>query len=214
MSVLVPTVLADNEDTYKQQIERLYGFPSRVHIDIADGEFAPTFTISAAQVWWPQEWEIDIHAMVARPSEHVQALIDLKPNLIIFHAEVKEDLLPTIKLVQQAGIKAGVALLKTTVPQTVAPIIEAVDHVMIFSGDLGKYGGKASMMQLEKVRLVRAIRRDLEIGWDGGAAIENAYSLAHGGVDVINAGGAIQKAADPKAAYEAMVREMDKQGAI
>lgn len=214
MSVVVPTVLADSDDAYKAQIERLYGFPDRVHIDVADGEFAPTFTIGASQLWWPQEWKIDIHAMVARPSEHVQALIDLRPNLIIFHAEVEEDLLPTLERVKQAGIKAGVALLKTTVPEKVSPLIEAADHVMIFSGDLGKYGGKASMMQLEKVRLVRAIRRDLEIGWDGGAAIENAYSLAHGGVDVINAGGAIQKAEDPKAAYEALIRETNKQGAI
>lgn len=214
MSVIVPTVLAENDDAYRAQIERLYGFPTRVHIDIADGEFAPTFTVSAAQIWWPQEWQIDIHAMVARPSEHVQALIELKPQLIIFHAEVEEDLLPTLQLVKRAGIKAGIALLKTTVPQTVAPLIEAADHIMIFSGDLGKYGGKASMMQLEKVRLIRAIRRDLEIGWDGGASIDNAYSLAHGGIDVINAGGAIQKASDPKAAYEALVRETNKQGVI
>ena len=36
---------------------------------------------------------------------------------------------------------------------TVKDLIEKSDHVLIFSGDLGHYGGKASLMQLEKIRL-------------------------------------------------------------
>ncbi len=54
-----------------------------------------------------------------------------------------------------------------------------------FSGDLGHYGGKASLMQLEKVRLIRSIHPEVEIGWDGGASMENILSLAQGGMSVI-----------------------------
>lgn len=32
--------------------------------------------------------------------------------------------------------------MKPTVPTTVADALMVADHVMIFSGDLGKYGGK------------------------------------------------------------------------
>jgi pentose-5-phosphate-3-epimerase len=69
-------------------------------------------------------------------------------------------------------------------------------------------------MQLEKVRLVRMIRQDVEIGWDGGANIENAYSLAQGGIDVLNVGGTIAKADDPQATYTALVNEINKHGVI
>jgi pentose-5-phosphate-3-epimerase len=85
---------------------------------------------------------------------------------------------------------------------------------MIFSGDLGKQGGTASLMQLEKVRLIRAIRQDVEIGWDGGVNIENAYSLAQGGVDVLNVGSTIANAPDPKSVYATLVSEINKHGVI
>lgn len=212
--VIAPAVLAENPDDYKSQIEKIHKFTERVHIDIADGEFAPTFTINAAQAWWPQGWLVDIHAMVARPSEHLETLIGLKPNLIIFHAEAKEELVPIMQHVKKFGIKAGVALLRSTVPSTVKDLIEEADHVMIFSGDLGKYGGTANMMQLEKVRLIRAIRTDVEIGWDGGVTVENAYSLAQGGINVLNVGKTIASSDDPETVYATLVNEINKHGII
>jgi ribulose-phosphate 3-epimerase len=214
MSVIAPALLCENPDDYKALVERINPFAERVHIDISDGEFAPTFTINAAQIWWPQEWIVDIHAMVARPSEHLETLISLKPNMIVFHVEVSEDIVPILEHVKKFGIKAGIALLRTTVPSTVAAAIQAADHVMIFSGELGKYGGTASLMQLEKVRLIRNIRQDVEIGWDGGVNIENAYSLAQGGVDVLNVGATLAKAQDPETTYATLVNEINKHGII
>ena len=60
-------------------------------------------------------------------------------------------------------------------PNTVKDVISAVDHVLVFSGDLGHYGGKASLMQLEKVCLIRSIHPSVEVGWDGGATLENVF---------------------------------------
>lgn len=214
MSTVAPAILSEGPDDYKLQIERMHGFAERAHIDICDGEFAPTFTIGAAQVWWPQEWTVDIHAMVARPSEHLETLIALKPSMIIFHAEVQEDVVAILQHVKKFGIKAGLALLRPTVPSVVAGAIRVADHVMIFSGDLGKYGGTASLMQLEKVRLIKAIRPDVEIGWDGGVNVENAYSLAQGGIDVLNVGSTLAQAEDPKAVYDTLVSEINKHGII
>lgn len=214
MSVIAPAITVETPDEYKAQIENIHSFAERVHIDISDGEFAPSFLIGAAQVWWPQGWTVDIHAMVARPSDHLETLISLKPNMIIFHAETQEDIVPILQRVKAAGIKAGIALLKSTVPNTITSAIETADHVMIFSGELGKHGGTASLMQLEKVRLIRAIRQDVEIGWDGGVNIENAYSIAQGGVDVLNVGGTIATAADPQSVYATLVSEINKHGVI
>jgi ribulose-phosphate 3-epimerase len=214
MSVIAPAILSDSPEDYKLQVERLHEFADRVHIDIADGEFAPTFTINAAQVWWPQEWTVDIHAMVARPSDHLETLVSLKPDMIIFHAEVSEDVVPVLQHLKKFGIKAGLALLRSTVPSTVAAAIQEADHVMIFSGELGKYGGTASLMQLEKIRLIRAIKPDVEIGWDGGVTAENAYTVSQGGVDVLNVGATLAKSDDPKSAYDTLVSEINKHGII
>lgn len=214
MSVIVPAILAENIDDYKTQIERLHGITERFHIDISDGEFAPTFTIGAAQIWWPQEWQIDIHAMVARPSDHMETLLALKPEMLIFHAEVEEDIAAVLEQVKRSGIKAGISLMRSTVPSNVEAAIKAADHVMIFSGDLGKYGGTANMMQLEKVRLIQKIAPDVEIGWDGGVNTDNAYSLSNGGVDVLNAGQTIASAEDPAGVYAKLVDEINKHGNI
>ena len=214
MSVIVPTVLAATPEEYKASLERVHTFAKRVHVDFSDGSLAPTPTVDISQIWWPQDWQIDIHAMVADPTQCVDALIALKPTTIIFHAEVKSDLLTVMQKVKASGIRAGIAIMRTTVPADIAPLISAADHVMIFSGDLGKYGGTASLMQLEKVRLVRNISASAEIGWDGGITAENTFSLAQGGVDVMYVGSAIQKAADPKVAYDNLLKEVNRQGVM
>ena len=214
MSVIAPAILAENPTAYKEQADRITGFAERVHIDLTDGEFAPAFTVGVADLWAPAGWTVDIHLMAHSLNEYLPKLIALRPNLIIVHAEAKDDALSAINQVKQAGIKAGVALLKPTVPRTVAEMIQAADHVLIFSGELGRMGGTASLMQLEKIRLVKGINPNAEIGWDGGVMIDNAYSLVQGGVDVLNVGAAIQKAGDPAAVFAKLQQEIKKTGVL
>jgi ribulose-phosphate 3-epimerase len=214
MSVIAPAVLAETPESYKTMIEKIQPFAQRVHIDICDGEFAPTTTVKSNEVWWPQEWQVDVHAMVAHPEQHIQTLVALKPHMVIFHAEINVNMIQVIQYLKQFGIKAGVALQRSTVPATVKDVLEVADHAMIFSGDLGHYGGTASLMQLEKVRLIKSINSGLEIGWDGGVNIENAYGLAQNGVDVLNVGGAIQNADDAQKAYATLVSEINKHGVL
>ncbi len=214
MSVVAPCITTETIEQYQAMLQKVAPFAKRVHIDISDGEFAPKFLLPENQLSWPATWEVDIHAMVMRPQEHLAALINLKPRLIIFHVETGINMMPIFEQIKQAGIKAGAALLKPTVPSTISDIIKAVDHVMIFSGDLGFYGGKASLMQLEKVRLVKAINPSVEIGWDGGVNVDNAYTLTQGGVDVLNSGGFIANADDPALAYNELMKEISKHGVI
>lgn len=214
MSVIVPCITVEVPDDYTAAVERLKPFAPRVHIDVSDGEFTPNFLISETKIWWPKEWQVDIHAMVARPADHVDKLIELKPSLIIFHIETGTDIMPVLQKVRAAGIKVGVALLKSTVPATIIDVIKFVDHVLVFSGDLGKYGGVASLMQLEKVRLIKSINPNVEIGWDGGVNKDNAFTLKSGGVDVLNTGGAIANSDDPARTYAELTKEINKVGVI
>lgn len=211
---IAPAITEENIEQYKERIEQIMPFARRVHVDVADGEFTPNFLLSENDIYWPAEWRVDIHAMLARPSQHVQQMVAKKPYLIIFHAEATEDLTQIIQYVRSQGVRAGIALLKTTVPASVQQYIEMVDHVMIFSGTLGQHGGEASMMQLEKVRLVQEIRPNIEIGWDGGVTVDNAFSLVRGGVNVLNVGGTIAKSADAATTYQQLVNETNKHGVI
>src|SRR5690606_36219400 len=95
----------------------------------------------------------------------------------------------------------GVALLKDTPASAIEPYIDQIEHVLVFSGDLGYYGGKADLALLSKVTELKKMKPSLEIGWDGGINDHNASELVKGGVDVLNVGGFIQKATDPEDAY-------------
>lgn len=209
-AVITPAILAENAAQYKEQVDRITGFAERVHIDISDGEFAPILTVSIPELWAPEGWMVDIHAMVDKLDEYIPKLIALRPNMIIVHAEAKGDVQTTLTQIRQAGINAGLALLRSTVPRTVEEMIKLADHVMIFSGELGRFGGNASLMQLEKIRLIKSINPGVEIGWDGGVSIDNAYSLVQGGVNVLNVGGVIQKASDPHAIFSKLQQEISK----
>lgn len=214
MSIIAPCITVETEEQYKAAVDKFTPFAQRVQVDVSDGEFAPVFLLAPDKLWWPQNWIVDIHAMVAHPIDYVDSLIALKPHLIIFHAETDNNLITALEKVKKYGIKTGLALLKTTVPNTVADVIRKVDHVLVFSGDLGHYGGTASLMQLEKVRLVKLINPNVEIGWDGGVSIDNAFTLTQGGVDVLNTGGALNNAEDPTGVYNALITEINKQGII
>jgi ribulose-phosphate 3-epimerase len=214
MSVIAPAILVETDEQYKASIERLTPFVQRAHIDVSDGEFAPVFLVEPEKLWWPKEWMVDIHAMVMHPMDYVDRLIALKPHLITFHAETGVNLIPIMEKIKKAGIKTGIALLKPTVPATVADAIRVADHVLVFTGDLGHYGGSASLMQLEKVRLIKGINPNVEIGWDGGVSVDNAFTLTQGGVNVLNVGGAIGNSEDPASVYATLVREINKQGVI
>ncbi|MEI6228732.1 MAG: hypothetical protein WCP11_01770 [Candidatus Saccharibacteria bacterium] len=214
MSIIVPSIMATTPDQLKASVEKFQPLVTHIHLDVSDGQFASTTLLAPEQLWWPRGWMADIHAMVKNPIDYVDRLIALKPDLIIFHAETGVDLLPIFDRIKHAGIRAGIALLKPTVPSDVAGFINAADHVLVFSGDLGHYGGTASLMQLEKIRLIRAINPKVEIGWDGGVAIDNVFTLTQGGVNILNAGGVLDKAINVSGVYAELTKEITKQGVI
>lgn len=211
---ICPTILATTPDQYKAFVMAYQSFAKRIQVDIVDGQFAPTQTITEDNVWWPEGWKVDVHMMVARPSEHMEILEQLKPHMVIFHAESGEDLIPYFDKLHDSGIKCGVALVRTTYPGDVQEVIAAADHVLIFAGDLGKQGGVADLLQVEKVGIIKKLNSAAEIGWDGGANLKNIRALSHADIDVINVGAALATADDPAETYAEMVKETDKRGVV
>ena len=211
---VVPAVLAENKKDYRKQIEEINHFARRVHIDVSDGAFAPATTIDISNIWWPKEWKADIHLMAAEPSKDLEIILKLKPSLCILHAEASEDLLPVFATLKKEDIRTGLAILPSTYPGLVKQYIDVVDHVLIFAGQLGVQGSPADMMQMEKIAIVRSMKPELEIGWDGGANMLTMRALAHADLDVINVGSALSKVDNPTEVYHALVAEIDKSGVV
>ena len=210
--IIAPTLLTSDANEFTRLISLYPTFAKRMQIDVVDGSFVATTTIPESAITaLPTTIPVDFHMMVARPSEHLPHILRLKPNLCIFHAEATEDLLPIFAQLKQAGIKAGVALLQRTYPAAVEQYIKAADHVLIFAGALGKNGGQADLLQVEKVKLIRAINPNVEIGWDGGINIENVRTLAHSNINVLNVGSAL-KTDDPKTTWEELMKEREARG--
>lgn len=213
MSLIVPTFTTTDPENYKERMVLYHDFAKRIHVDVTDGEMAPLL-LPLTQIWWPEEFVVDVHMMTKKPSVFVENLVKLKPQLVIFHAESDEDLRPIMDDLKKRKIKAGLAFLKNTYPGDFAEYVNLADHVMIFDGVLGKHGGHPSLMQIEKARLVRKINQTVEIGWDGGANMSNVFAITKGGVDVINVGSALAETNDPAQMYEALEKEANRNGAI
>ncbi len=206
---ICPAVLAASPRDFREQMQHIAGFATRVHIDISDGIFAQNKTIPIDQIWWPGGMRADLHVMHKRPFDHLRSLLALHPQMIIVHAEADGDFEWFARRAHHQGVETGVALLPQTSPELLRQAIKDIDYVLIFSGNLGHYGGTADLSLLEKVKVLKHMKPQLEIGWDGGINVENARALVNGGVEVLNTGGFIQHADDPRAAYEQLVHAAD-----
>lgn len=203
--VICPTVTAFEPHGYREQMERAAKFADRIHIDLMDGEFAPTISPDLLQIWWPHNVIADIHLMYQRPMDHLQQLIKLKPNMVIIHNEVEVHHMHFAAELHKHDIKTGLALLKDTPIEWAEQIMHSFDQILIFSGDLGHHGGEADMQLLKKVKYVRSNHPEAEIAWDGGINDQNAQALIEAGVNVLNVGGFIQKSETPQEAYDKLV---------
>lgn len=198
---ICPTITVENADDYRKQMERIEIFAPRIHVDVADGNFAPRKLINLDQIWWHGNRTIDLHVMYQQPSEYADIILALKPQLVIVHAEADGDFIGFADALHSHGIEVGVALLPETPAEILEPAIHVVDHVLIFSGKLGHYGGHTDLKLLDKVGILKSMKPQLEIGWDGGIDDQNIAALVQGGVDVLNVGGFIQGSNEPQRAY-------------
>jgi ribulose-phosphate 3-epimerase len=212
MQVICPAILANTQERYHEQIKKVAHFAHRIQIDLTDGQFAKSRTISPGDAWWPVGVKADIHLMYQKPHKAIDTILRHKPNMIILHAESDGDFMSLSKRLRSLGVKAGVALLANTSVNMIIPALDTIDHVLIFSGNLGEYGGHANFELLKKVDFLKQHKPNIEIGWDGGITDQNISRLSSGGVDVFDVGSFIQNANDPHRAYQSLERIAEETG--
>ncbi len=204
MAVIAPTVTAYDLKTFGEQLKNV-GFAKRIHIDLMDGEFAPTNSPDLDEIWLPNHQIVDIHLMYQRPMEQLDQLIKMRPHMVVIHNEAEVHHMHFAAELHKHDIKVGLAILHDTPVEHAYQIMHSFDHVLVFSGNLGFHGGEADLGILDKVQKIKEHHPEVEIGWDGGINDQNARQLTQAGVDVLNTGGFIQKSDDPKAAYDKLL---------
>lgn len=202
MAVICPTVTAMDAVEYSEQMYRVAPLASRIQIDLMDEKFAGSKSqVTLDDVWWPTGIEADIHLMYADPFESLEKLILLKPSLAIIHVETMVHHMHFAAELHKEGIKAGLAVLQATPISNIEQILHSFDHLLLFSGNLGHFGGDADLQIAEKAKQAKLHHPELEIGWDGGINDQNVRYLAGHGIDVLNVGGFIHKAQDPQESF-------------
>ena len=208
MATVCPAILAKTSEDFDRQMTINAKFASRIQIDLTDGEFAKSKTIGLDDVWWPNNITADIHLMYQNPFDYLEKLLHLKPSMVIIHVEAMIHHMHFSAELHKEGISTGLAILPETPVTDIEQIINSFDHLLIFSGNLGYYGGTTDLGLLGKVSEAKGHHPNLEIGWDGGINNENARTLTDGGVDVLAVGGFIQKAENPSEAYKLLLETL------
>jgi ribulose-phosphate 3-epimerase len=205
MAIVCPTVTAFDPKEFREQMERIAPFATRVHIDLMDGAFAPSKSPGLEQIWWPHYIQADIHLMYKKPMDYIEQLIKLNPRMVIIHNEADVHHMHFAGELHKENILVGLAVLQDTPIEHTYQIMHSFDQVLVFSGHLGYHGGEMDLGLLDKVQKTKAHHPDVEIAWDGGINEQNAKQLIDGGVDVLNVGGFIQKSENPKDAYDKLL---------
>lgn len=209
MVVICPTITAETTGDYRRQMQRVGQLSHRLHIDLADGSLAPRQLLPVNQIWWPEGKLVDLHVMTKRPADLLPEILEVRPHLVIVHAEAEGNFMGLADRLHSRRIRAGVALLPSTDVRSIAPALPSIDHVLVFSGNFGyQGGGQADWTLLAKVAWLKQAKPGLEIGWDGGVNSDNIGRLAHAGIDVLNVGSAIQRETNPHIAYAKLLTEV------
>jgi ribulose-phosphate 3-epimerase len=206
MVSIVPTVLAANPQEYQTMYARAAALSRRVHVDICDGQFADARTVNLEQLPAAEGLEIDLHLMVQQPEHYIETALSLHPRLVILHAESHGNMLDLITHIHSAGVKAGLALLPETTVDSQVQLIQAVDHVLIFTGQIGHNGGEFQSDQLAKLAAIRQQNSGVEVSVDGGVNAITAPAIVAAGINVLYVGSYLQGAEDPGANFIALTQ--------
>jgi len=169
-----------------------------IHIDVMDGHFVPNISIGPDVIKALRPYSnktFDVHLMIAPCDPYLEAFAKAGADIITVHVEAGAHLHRSLQAVRALGKKAGVTLNPATPIDTIEPVLDIVDLVLIMSVNPG-FGGQSFIpFATEKIARVRALAglRPLDIEVDGGITPDTAPIVAQAGANVLVAGSAVFK---------------------
>ena len=206
MIKIAPSLLSADFIRLEEEICKIQDAGADIlHLDVMDGHFVPNLTFGLPIIKQIKKFAkipIDVHLMVSNPDVYLETLGKWNIDYVSFHQEAENHIHRQLKVLQDSGVKAGIALNPATPVETIFPVISDLDFVLIMSVNPG-FGGQSFIPlvydKIEKLRkLADQVNPDLEIEVDGGVNNINAPKLISKGSDILVAGSFVFGSADYK----------------
>ncbi len=196
MIKIAPSLLSADFVRLEEEINNIQEAGADIlHLDVMDGHFVPNLTFGLPvikQIKDIAQIPVDVHLMVTNPEIYLETLGKWNIDYVSFHQEAEYHIHRQLKVLQEKGVKAGIALNPATPIETIFPVIVDLDFVLIMSVNPG-FGGQSFIplvyKKIEQLRkLADQVNPDLEIEVDGGVNNINAAKLISTGADILVAG--------------------------
>jgi ribulose-phosphate 3-epimerase len=189
-----------------------------IHVDVMDGHFVPNITIGPDVVKALRastKKVFDVHLMIAPVDPYLEAFAKAGSDIITVHVEAGPHIHRSLQAIRALGKKAGVTMNPGTPVESIEPVIDLVDLVLIMSVNPGFGGQKFIHGAVEKLRKVRALvaGRPIDIEIDGGITPENAAEVTRAGANALVAGSAVFKDRTPES-YRANIAAIRQAAAL
>ena len=213
LPLVAPSLLAaDFGRAAEEAADALAAGGDLLHLDVMDGHFVPNLTMGGDMIagirrHLPDAF-LDVHLMVERPHDYVDAFAEAGANAFSFHAEVCEphrthgvDAGRLIERIRAAGMAPGMVLNPPTPVAWLEPHLAGLDYALVMSVFPGAGGQSFMPSVLPKCRELRdKLPAHARVEIDGGVSPETAAACREAGVDMLVAGSAVFKAGDRAAA--------------
>ncbi len=212
MVKISPSVLAADLSNLASAVVELKECGAEMaHLDVMDGRFVPNMSFGMPVIEAMRNKSdiiFDVHLMIVEPELYADRFIDAGADILTFHYEACKDSAALLDAIRARGVKAAISIKPKTAAEEIFPLLDKCDMVLVMTVEPG-YGGQSFMPDmLPKVKAIReeATRRglDLDIQVDGGINPETAKLCREAGANVLVAGSSVFKAADRKAAIDAL----------
>jgi ribulose-phosphate 3-epimerase len=204
---VIPAVLTDNAETLKTLVLQAASFTDFVQIDIMDGKFVPSRSVTLEQIkGLPKNLKWEVHLMVEQPEKQFEAYKAAGAKKTIFHFEATSTPDHVIVLARRLGLSVGLAVNPETSVSQILPLTSKVDSILFMAVHPGFYGAKFIPEVLDKIAELRRTRPGLSIGIDGGIKESNILQTARSGVNEICVGSAVFLQTDPGESYRRLVK--------
>ena len=184
-----------------------------VHVDVMDGLFVPNITIGipvVAAIRKITDLPLDVHLMIDQPIRYVDDFCKAGSDILTVHveADTEENTLAALRRIRENGVRAAISVKPKTPAEAVLPYLPYCDLILVMTVEPG-FGGQAFMQDMmPKLKAIRAYidaqNPACELEVDGGINERTALVCRENGANVLVAGSAFFKSADPAAFVKAV----------
>ncbi len=166
-----------------------------IHIDIMDGHYVPNITFGPNIVKSIRKITskiLDVHLMIKPVKQYIKEFIDAGSDIITFHPEADDNAQEIIKIINEAKIKAGIAIHPKVNISDIEYLLNQIQQIIVMTVTPGFGGQKFMHDQVQKIKDLDEIRKNnnynYEIAVDGGINYKNAKICKDNGANVLALG--------------------------